>query len=125
MKPFMKLLFVTLLIGAALSMPSEVRAGGTNYVCNWPAWGQFYGSLNSWMQQCALGCTEDGGSSNQLCYNTTYSGCVSNPGDKTCILYSSTYTNCMSTNNPSCVGQCATSYNDQYQNYLNANCTAE
>jgi hypothetical protein len=125
MKAVVKLLFVALLIAATLSLPNKVRAGGTNYVCNWEAWGQFYGQLNEWMAQCAYDCTEHGGSYSQVCYNTTYRDCPMNPGDYTCTAFASTYTDCYQTNNPSCISQCASSYNDQYQGYLSANCTPE
>ena len=43
MKAITKLLFVALLIGVALSLPTKVRAGGTTYTCDWQYFGQCVG----------------------------------------------------------------------------------
>ena len=55
MKAITKLLFVALLIGVALSLPTKVRAGGTTYTCDWQYFGQCVGQLQQWLEQCTPG----------------------------------------------------------------------
>ena len=58
MKAITKLLFVALLIGVALSLPTKVRAGGTTYTCDWQYFGQCVGQLQQWLEQCTQDCSE-------------------------------------------------------------------
>lgn len=66
MKPFVKLLFVALLIAWAMSMPTKVKASGTTYTCG-PGMGSCEGSAEEWMGECI----------NWDCYNngSPYNGC--------------------------------------------------
>ena len=61
MKAIAKLLFVALLIGVALSLPTKVKAGGTTYTFNWTNYSECYG--------CVADCEEE--------YNMQYNACIS------------------------------------------------
>jgi len=130
MKAITKLLFVALLIGVALSLPTKVRAGGTQYTCNWSLYSQCYDQLQPWMDQCAVGCTEDtdGGNYVQYCYSTTYlAGCGSPNDDGISLCTTSTYTSCGSIPNQgeSCMNSCVQEYTQQYNSCLSQYCTED
>ena len=131
MKSVTKLLFVALLIGVALSLPSRVRASGTEgYTCEWSQYGQCYGQLQSWMDTCAQDCTSDEGygGAQQFCYSIptpTYVPFVVGGGTVYVLvtLYSTTCYQIPS-NGASCIQNCVNEYNQQYNSCINNYCTA-
>jgi hypothetical protein len=128
MKAITNLLFVALLIGVALSLPTRVRASGGEYTCHNPNYPECYDPLLGWMQQCMEGCSESGsGQGTQYCYSTSYSGCFPPNPDGTVTCYSSTYNDCdtIPSNAQSCAQQCVNEYNSQYNNCLSDWCTQD
>jgi hypothetical protein len=129
MKPIFKLMFVGLLIGAALTLPTRVRAYGNDYDCNSQQFGQCVGSLNQWMGQCAYGCTYDNGGSSQYCFSVPYSDCEtipnSSPPAESCVY--ATDNECWETSSSggSCIQGCVNSYTEQYNACLSEYCTQE
>lgn len=70
MKPIIKLLFVALLIGVTLSLPSKVRASSGQYVCT-SQFPECYIPAESVLGQCMNGCMNgSGGPGSQLCWGT-------------------------------------------------------
>jgi len=127
MKAITKLLFVALLIGVALSLPTKVRASGGNYICDNPNYPECYNPLAGWMQQCMDDCAEDGsGQENPYCYSVTYTDCNFNSQGQ---LHSVAATNIGCCPLPSsgftCAQQCVVEYNTQYNACLSEWCTQE
>jgi hypothetical protein len=132
MKTITKLLFVVLLIGVAQMLPTKVHASGTEgYTCNWSQYGQCYGELQSWMNECTLGCTDDSsgnGGSEQFCYSietTTDTWSQDQNGNVTDTLNVSDTTTCWPTEDSgeSCIANCVQEYHQQFNNCLEEYCT--
>ncbi len=124
MKAITKLLLVALLIGVALSLPTKVKASGSNYICNWQGFGQCVGQLQQWLQGCTQDCSEYNDSGpGEFCETiTTYSGGPAyNPEFGSVAVSSETDCWYVNINSESCVSVCADSYNNQFRN----NCLAD
>lgn len=127
MKAITKLVFVALLIGISLSLPSRVRASSGQYSCG-PQFGQCQASLQQWMNTCAQDCSQYAGYTGtaQYCYTiTTYVGDgVYNP--YTSIVLSSKSI-CWDTplNAATCISGCVNQFNSQYSSCVSNYCTAE
>lgn len=126
MKPITKLLFVTLLIGGAMSLPQKVRAGGTNYTCDWANYGQCYGQLQTWMNQCAQDCTQYAGmaGSDQYCYTIETTRWITN-SDGVTVTNVTDETTCWATelSGASCISGCVNEYHSGYWACINSYCT--
>lgn len=105
-------------IGVALSLPTKVRASGTEWTCNWADYSQCYDALQQWMGQCTYGCGT-GGSGTTTCALVNYGDCWENP-DGTGYCFSTYYEDCSVSN--SCIANCIEEYNEQYNTCLNDNC---
>jgi hypothetical protein len=139
MKAITKLLFVALLIGVALSLPSSVRASGTNgYTCNWTEYAACYDPLESWMNQCTQGCAADVGygGSQQFCFTQitlgsflgSYYDTTVDPPVLKYVFGPTTYSTACSlipNNAESCVQECVNGYNQQYNACISNYCTAD
>lgn len=129
MKAITKLLFVVLLIGVALSLPSNVRASGGTYTCFWAEFGQCVSQLQQTLEQCAQDCSQYNDSGpGQFCETvTTYSGGPAyNPEFGSVDI--STKTECfyVNINSESCISICSNAYNDQFRdNCLATYCTED
>ena len=126
MKVVTKFLFVALLIGIALSLPTRIRADD-GLMCNWEGYSQCYSSLQQWMSQCTRDCTMNGGGggSSQYCYQSPYEDCEPNPpGHPVGPCFTSYYTDCMSIPNSggSCISGCISQYNSQFSSCLSTWC---
>jgi hypothetical protein len=128
MKPILKLLFVALLIGVALEMPTKVKASGGEYNCSNEYFGQCMTSTTQWMGQCAYGCTyeNNSGGTEQVCFTTIYSGCLDN-GDGTCTYYESPYSDCENVPyyGASCVSGCASTLYEMQLACVSEYCTPD
>jgi hypothetical protein len=127
MKPIFKLMFVGLLIGAALTLPTRVRASGNEYNCSSQLYGQCMGNLNQWMGQCAYGCTyETSGNQSQYCQYTPYTDCEPDQnGLSHCV--SAEDWECWNTTSTgqTCVQGCVNEYTQQMNACLSDYCTQE
>lgn len=126
MKAITKFLFVALLIGVALNLPTKVRAGGTNYTCdNWPAYGECYGQLQTWMNQCAQDCTQYAGmaGTDQYCYTVE----TTSWNTDTNTLSVSDATTCWATelSGASCISSCVNGYHSGYWGCIDSYCTPD
>lgn len=118
MKSVSKLLFAMLLVGLALTVPTKVRASGSQWTCYWAQYGQCYDELQQWMGQCTYDCGTGGGGSG-TCELVNYSDCYDD-GDGYYTCYSSYYEDCNVTN--TCIQQCINNYNAQYNSCLTNYC---
>jgi hypothetical protein len=125
-KPVLKLLFVASLIVWTLSRPTVARADGGYYQCD-AQWTTDTTSLTQWMNNCMI-CTHQGGPPNyQFCYITTYAVpvWVWVDGEQSLQYTPSSYNACDDINQSaeSCISQCTTEYNQQWNEYFSQDCT--
>jgi hypothetical protein len=116
MKVIARLLFVALLIGVALGLPSKVSASNSELTCNFPAYGQCYGALQQWMNTCAWDCSNNGGDGTptQVCFSVPYSDCEPKPGGGTnCVTATNTSCWDVTSNGASCISGCINQYTQQ------------
>lgn len=127
MKIITKLLFVALLIGVALSLPSRVRAGsGTEgWTCNWSAYGACYTTLQQWMAECTRDCSEDGGGSDFICYDAYEPYEYYDNGVLVVVPYWTQDCENVPATGATCIQGCVSQYNSQYESCLTNNCTEE
>jgi hypothetical protein len=128
MKSVFKLMFFALLIGAALTLPTRVRASGTDYDCNGQLFGQCIGNLNQWMGQCAYGCTYDNGGpgGSQYCFQVPYYDCEIYPGNQWyCVSANDNECWDTSSSGGSCLQGCVNTYTEQYNECVSEYCTQE
>lgn len=125
MKAITKLLFVALLIGIALSLPTKVKASDTNYTCNWSLYGQCYGDLQSWMNQCAQDCTQYAGmaGTDQYCYTIETTRWITSNG--VTVTNTVDETECWATelSGASCISGCIDEYHSGYWGCIDSYCT--
>lgn len=123
MKPIVKLLFVALLIGVTLSLPSKVRASSGEYVCT-SEFPECYSGAEQALSQCANRCTEDGGGGQQtqVCWAQPS---IVGYSDGTYIVNIDTICDPVNYSGANCVQQCVNVFLATYEPCMSEYCTSE
>jgi hypothetical protein len=121
-KSVLRLLFVITVALITLGMPTDVRAGGTQYTCN-SSFGPCYNNLMAWMNSCTYGCSYGQQPTNSWCYSVE-TVTFEQVGDAY-VLTDTDRTNCFPgpQGGQTCLQGCVNEFNYELQQCLQMNCT--